>query len=49
LVTRKPPLLTKDLARNTRKQHGYDTSKLKAVLPEFAFTPIQEVIKTATS
>lgn len=48
-VTRRPPLLTKDLARNTRKRHGYDTSKLKRTLPEFAFTPIQEVVKAATS
>lgn len=49
VLSRKPPILTKDLARNTRRQHRYDTSKLRSALPEFAFTPIREVVKETTS
>lgn len=44
----KPPVLTRDLARNTQVQHRYDTGKLKAVLPDWTFTPIREVIRDAT-
>lgn len=48
LLTGRPAMLTRDMARNTRKQHTYDTSRLRAALPEFAFTPIREVIRKAT-
>jgi len=47
-VTRKPPILTRDLARNTQVQHCYDTSKLEAALPGFEFTSIREVIRQST-
>ena len=47
-ITRKPPILTRDLARNTQVQHHYDTAKLSRVQPDFRFTPIREVIRDAT-
>ena len=47
-ITRKPPILTRDLARNTQVQHQYDTGKLSRALPDFRFTPIREVIREAT-
>lgn len=47
-LTGKPPMLTRDMARNTLVQHRYDTSKLQKTLPEFSFTPIREVVAEAT-
>ena len=47
-VTGKPAQLTRDMAKNTRVQHRYNTSKLRSALPEFTFTPIQEVIQETT-
>ena len=47
-ISGRPPALTRDLARNTQVVHRYDTSKLRAALPEFRFQPIQEVIRDAT-
>ena len=47
-VTGRPPVLTRDLARNTQFVHCYDTSKLQTALPDFRFSPIREVIRQAT-
>lgn len=44
----KPPMLTRDMARNTMRFHCYDTSKLARTLPEFRFRPIREVVQDAT-
>lgn len=44
----KPAQLTRDMAKNTRIQHRYNTSKVRGALPGFAFTPIQEVIQETT-
>ena len=49
MLSRKPAILTRDMARNTRNDHRYDTSKLKATLPDFTFTPIEEVIRKETT
>ena len=49
VVTGRPPVLTRDLARNTQSVHCYDTSKLRTALPDFRFTSIREVIRQATA
>ena len=49
VVTGRPPVLTRDLARNTQSVHRYDTSKLRTALPDFRFSPIREVIRQATA
>ena len=49
LFTGRPPVLTRDLARNTQSVHHYDTSKLRLALPDFRFTSIREVIRQATA
>ena len=40
-------MLTRDMARNTMHMHRYDTSKLAGALPDFKFTPIREVVRSA--
>lgn len=47
-VSGKPPVLTRELARNTQIQHRYNTAKLAAALPEFQFASVRDVIKQAT-
>lgn len=46
-LTGKPAMLTREMARNTRTHHRYDTSKLQRVLPEFRFTPVEEVVRAS--
>lgn len=48
-LTGRPPALTRDLARNTQSVHRYDTSKLRAALPDFRFVPVRDVIRQATA
>ena len=44
-LTGKPAQLTRDMAKNTRVQHRYNTAKVRGALPGFTFTPIREVVK----
>ena len=48
-VTGTPPMLTRDMARNTMHMHRYDTSKLAGVLPDFRYTPMREAVRSAVS
>ena len=48
VLTRTPAQLTRDMAKNTRVHHQYNTSKVRAALPGFAFTPIEEVLRETT-
>jgi len=47
-LTGKPAQLTRDMAKNTRVHHRYNTAKVRGVLPGLSFTPIQEVVKETT-
>ena len=47
-LTGKPAQLTRDMAKNTRVQHRYNTAKVRGALPGFTFTPIREVVRETT-
>jgi hypothetical protein len=47
LFTDGKPLLTKESARVAHSKTEFDNTALLKVLPDFSYTPLEEVIKTA--
>lgn len=47
LFTGKRPLLTKESARVAQSQTWFENEKIRAALPGFSFTPLEEAIKKA--